>query len=108
MRSPCVATWYKRLSNRVKLCLGRRRRRLHCAVADRNFAGVLDELLSAIFPGIAESKFAAGLAGYPKRLHASCPQIVVQDADRILADHIFRSGDGIGRDRNAAGERLKL
>ena len=30
------------------------------------------------------------------------------DADRVVRDHVLRPGDGIGRDRHAAGQRLEL
>ena len=43
-----------------------------------------------------------------QRLEAGDAQILVQHADRMVADDVLRPGDRKGRDRHAAGQRLEL
>ena len=57
---------------------------------------------------ISQRERAAGFAGNLQRLHAGDAQIVVQYADRIVADDILRPRDGESGDRNAARQRLEL
>ena len=61
-----------------------------------------------VLPGMGQRKGAAGLARDSSAREAGGAQIVVEHADRAVADHVLRAGDREGRDRHAAGQRLEL
>ena len=67
-----------------------------------------DELPRAVLPRTSQREGATGVLGDLQRAQAGLAQILVQHADRMVADHVLRSGDRIGRDRHAAGERFEL
>jgi hypothetical protein len=74
----------------------------------RDLAGMSDELVRAVFPGIAQGKFATGLARNPERLHARDAQVFTQNADRIIANHIAGASDRKCGNGYAACQRLEL
>ena len=109
--APCLATrWRRRSSVRCHPpCAGCRHPGAWRAMAAcRHLLDVPDELARAVFPGVSQRECAAGCARNPQRLEAGDAQIVVQHADRIVADDVLRPGDRKGGDRNAAGQRLEL
>src|SRR5215510_9988595 len=69
---------------------------------------VTEELARAGVPRARECEIAAGRARDLQRFEASDLEILVQYPYPMPADHIARTGHRIGRDRNAAGERLEL
>ena len=68
---------------------------------------VVDEGAGRGFPGMLGGEFEAGLRRNVQRGQAGRAQIVVQRADRRVADDVARAGDRKGRDRQAAGQRLQ-
>src|SRR5271166_1677835 len=67
-----------------------------------------DELRRASFPGLGKRKRTAGRARNRQGLEAGRFEIFVEHADRIVADHILWSRDGVRGNRNAAGQRFEL
>ena len=67
-----------------------------------------NELLRAAFPGLGERKRAACRTRNRQSLEASRFEILVERTDRIAANHVLRSRNGICGDRNAAGQRFEL
>jgi hypothetical protein len=67
-----------------------------------------DELQRASFPRLGKRKRTAGGARNRQRLEAGRFEILVKHADRIVANDVPRSRDGIRGNRNAAGQRFEL
>src|SRR5206468_1830337 len=78
------------------------------AAASHQLADVAEELARAVFPRAVEREFAAGIAGNLQRVHAGAAEVLVQNPDGALADHVLRTGDRKGGDRNPARQRLEL
>ena len=58
-----------------------------------------NELQRALFPGLSERKGAAGRARNRQSFEAGGFEILVENADRIAADYVPRSRNGISRNR---------
>src|SRR6266545_4076700 len=69
---------------------------------------IADELPRAVLPGAFQRKGAAGLARHGQRTQTRGTQIVVQRADRMIGNHIERTGNRKCRNRRTAGKRLEL
>jgi len=67
-----------------------------------------DELRHASFPGLGKRKSAAGRARNLERFEAGRFEILVEHANRFVANRVLRSRNGVRGNRNAAGQRLKL
>ena len=67
-----------------------------------------NELQRALFPGLGERKGAAGRARNRQSFEAGGFEILVEHTDRIAADYVPRSRNGISRNRYAAGQCLEL
>jgi hypothetical protein len=67
-----------------------------------------DELQCASSPGLGKRKRAAGLARNRQCLEAGRFEILAKHADRIAANHVLWSWDGVRSNRNAAGQRFEL
>ena len=67
-----------------------------------------NELQCAAFPGLGERKRAAGGARNRQSLKAGRSEILVEHADRIAANHVLWSRNGICGNWNAAGQRFEL
>src|SRR6516164_910396 len=67
-----------------------------------------NELQRALFPGLGKRKGAAGRARNRQSFEAGGFEVLVEHADRIAADYVARSRNGIGRNRYAAGQCLEL
>jgi len=65
-----------------------------------------NELLRAAFPGLGERKRAACRTRNRQSLEAGRFEILVEHTDRIAANHVPWSRNGICGDRNAAGQRF--
>ncbi len=55
-----------------------------------------------------QRKIPAGLARHVERADAGAAQIAIQRADRMIGDHVERTGDRERRNRRAAGQRFEL
>src|SRR5262245_7361816 len=67
-----------------------------------------DELPSARLPGTFERKRATRCPRHREGLHAGGAKIMVERADRMIADDVAWPGDRERGDRHAASERLEL
>jgi len=67
-----------------------------------------DELQCASFPGLGKRKCTAGRARNRQCLEAGRSEILAEHADRIAANHVLWSWDGVRSNRNAAGQRFEL
>jgi len=67
-----------------------------------------NELQRALFPGSGKRKGAAGRARNRQSFEAGGFEILVENADRIAADYVPRSRNGISRNRDAAGQCFEL
>src|ERR1700722_3449694 len=82
---------------------------LQLAVAEAcHFAGVPNELTSTVFPGIFERECAADVARQRQRLETSDAQILVQYADRVVGNDVFRPRDRIGGNWTPTRQRFDL
>src|SRR5271167_2903878 len=79
-----------------------------CCCQARAWPAMRNELQRATLPGLGERECAAGRARNRQSLEAGRFKILGQHADRIAADHVLRSRNGIRGNRNAAGQRLEL
>jgi len=67
-----------------------------------------DELQCASSPGLGKRKCTAGRARNRQCLEAGRSEILAEHADRIAANHVLWSRDGVRGNRNAAGQRFEL
>jgi len=67
-----------------------------------------NELQCALFPGLGQCKPAAGRARNRQCLEAGRFEIFGENADRVAANHILWSRDGVRGNRHAAGQRFEL
>ena len=67
-----------------------------------------NELQRAALPGLSERKCAAGRARNRQSLETGRFEILVERADRIAANHVPWSRNGVRGNRNAARQRLQL
>src|ERR1700740_2620574 len=61
---------------------------------------VRNKLQGALFPGSGEGECATIGARNRQGFEAGAPEILVEHADRVFADHVLWSGDGVGDDRH--------
>src|SRR5271166_320346 len=67
-----------------------------------------DELQGALFPGLGKRKRTTGRARNRQGFEAGGIEIFTEHADRIAADHILWSRDGVCGNRHAASQRFEL
>src|SRR5215467_15598939 len=84
------------------------RRHRGVGAVTQDLIDMTEELARAGVPRARQRKIAAGRARDVERFEARDLEILMQHAHRMATDYVARAGHRIGRDRNAAGERLEL
>ena len=79
-----------------------------CRRQTPTWPAIRDELQRASFPGLGKRKSTAGRARNRQSLEAGESEVLIEHADRIAANYILWSRDGVGGNRNAAGQRFEL
>src|ERR1700760_2160878 len=69
---------------------------------------VTDELTRTVFPGTLDRKITTRFTRHAERLQTGPAQIFIQRADRMIGDHVQRTGDRERRNRRAACQRFQL
>src|SRR5215510_9452580 len=73
-----------------------------------NLPQMTEKLGGARLPRKFQCVRTAGGAWHIERPQAGLPQVVVEDARRVMADDVDGTGDGIGSDGHAAGQGFEL
>ena len=72
-----------------------------------NVGHMIDERPGRGIPGVAGREFETGLRRYVERGQARGAQILIEDTDRRVADHIARAGHRKSRGRQPARQRFQ-